>query len=237
MVRVKRMHKRRRVVRGYPVRRVVPRGYRFKVGRHRRRYGGLLGIEKKFVDQEVVQNCVNGAWHDIDPATHAIGVMAQGDTASTREGDRYIIKDVHVRGSVLCDHANEVKLALVQDTQTNNQAAGFDATKVFTTATNDANYPHAFRDLQYVNRYRVLKTKTISFPERTWYDGGGAGETADETVKTFSMKLKGLNIPVHCSANGGTAADVTDNSLHLITVAAAAGNPSARYRVRTRFVG
>lgn len=198
------------------------------------RTAALLGIEKKYVDYE---------WPRLDMATTVIGSeydpltvnqlsgVAIGDGEFNRDGRKITIKSLHLRGTISSTGADNdgqcVRIILVQDTQTNG--AQFTAQQVLAVPSTPALAVEAFRNLDYIQRFRILKDKTFVLNVEN-------GSTSPRTIRHLSWNINNLNIQVNHNDSGNTVAGVTDNSFHLICIAQ---RPSTvfNYVCRTRFVG
>lgn len=212
--------------------------------------GGLLGIENKFVDQEKTGTAVVStlASAEVDPATNnCLNAVAQGDGESQRDGRKYIITGVHVRGSLYRQNrnnqaevgdANFATVALVLDTQTNGTQLSSE--DVF-TVPGSGSPALCFNNLKYSQRFRVLWKKTMVVPAGypSWNGVADQLETGGTAV-TFSID-KDLHIDVNCTGTGATVADIADNSLHMIAFADTSGandnGIELIYNARVRFVG
>ena len=119
--------------------------------------------------------------------------------------------------SRVADASSVIRLALVQDMQTNSaQAQG---EKVFTPpATATASLAvESFQNIDNFGRFRVLKNKFFVFqnPTLSW-DGTNMEQSG--LVKRFKWTIK-FRRPVQVrfnATNGGTIADIVDNSWHIM---------------------
>jgi len=216
------------------------------------RTGGYLGIEYKFVDQLLADTLVVSATDysggEIDPATNnCLNAVAQGTGENQRDGRKYTVTGVHIRGAVLRQNrnnqtevgdANFVMIALVQDTQTNGSQC--QSEEVFSGPTGgDAVF--AFANLENSKRFRILHREIIAVPAGapSWNGTADQLETGG-TICPFEIN-KSLKMVVNCSSTGATVSDITDNSLHLIAFALNTGSNSngieVTYSSRVRFVG
>lgn len=207
------------------------------------RTGGFLGIEYKFIDQTVALTAVSADWAggELDPVggVNCIGACTQGTGESNRDGRQINVKSIQIQGYALRPLASDsadpispgyIKIALVQDTQTNGTQ--LNAEDVYNSGTLDE---VAFRNLEYTRRFRVLGTAEV-FPyvQATMTDGANTA-SCQGNLCPFSIRWKG-NVSVNFSGNAGTIADIMDNSFHII----AAGNVSTDqvcYNSRVRFIG
>lgn len=209
------------------------------------RTAGFLGIEKKFVDQTLADTTIPAtiAGGELDPATNnCLNAVAQGDTESSRDGRKYQMKQIIVKGHIKREQdADQTQapaavncwVALVLDTQTNGTQ--LNAEDVYTAV---GHYEHPMRNLQYASRFKVLKYQEFQFdcPTMSW-DGTNI-ETGGQ-VQNFTW-VENMEIPVTCDGTGATVSDITDNSLHIIGAASNAGGANLLklgYESRLRFVG
>ncbi len=208
------------------------------------RGGQRLGLEYKFHDAEVSAKTLSATWAggETDPATaNCLNGIAQGDTESTRDGRKYTMTAVQIRGSVegitLSNQADAVpgeniRLLLVLDTQSNGTQIV--AEEVMTAGgTQDV---FGFRNLKFSERFVVLKDWTFDIDWITVGTDGTNTQTIGAQRKYFNF-YKRLNIPVVTTDTGATIADISGNSLHMIGVASAGSQMILNYQSRVRFVG
>ncbi len=208
------------------------------------RDAGFLGVENKFFDVEADADAFAVTWATMEPATTNLTAVAQGDGESNRDGRKYAIRSIHIKGFVkfpAIESANApvddrlCRIALVLDTQTNN--AQLIATNVFDGGQTDDVL--AFRNLQFTRRFRVLMDKTIRVPVAQGSLNEGAVNlfAAPGTTIPFTFN-KVFKRPVQVLMSGTTAdiANVTDNSIHMIGVALDTST-ALSYQCRIRFVG
>jgi len=149
------------------------------------------------------------------PATGQLNLIPQGVTESTRVGRKCVIKSLKTvltfylnpgAGSVSSD---VIALYHVLDTQCNGAAAAYG--DVFTTPGGTSNAPTALRNLNNVERFRILK-KTIVV-----LNGGAGILTALSPVTTRrEIVLSGLNIPLEFSSTTGAITEIRSNNIFLI---------------------
>lgn len=209
------------------------------------RTGGFLGIESKFIDYTFDDTIVTtNTSAEMDPpgagaqtTPGSISAIAQGDGESNRDGRKCTLTSVHLRGTVTQDASSGtslnnggiVRLALVQDTQTNG--VQLNSENVFLTATN---VELAFRNLQFSKRFKVLMSKLIVF-NKTAGAGDGTADDSPAFVVPFTFNKK-VNIPVIHNGTTAVVAAITDNSLHIVAFASTAA-VNLKYESRVRFVG
>lgn len=209
------------------------------------RTGGYLGKELKFHDvhcESVVPLSGMG-----DPAALCLNGIDIGNGPSERIGRKYTIKKINIVGAIkrarlaggVIPTWNSCWVALVQDTQTNG--AQCSASEVYTYPS--GGYAHLpLRNLQESSRFKVLGFVNMEFDTPNTIVTG-TGPLTTETggqVRHFRFD-KDVNIPVLCSATGGTVSSIVDNSLHLVMgsakTAAAPDQLELRASVRVRFEG
>jgi len=208
-------------------------GYRnFRRKYNNVRYGGYLGQEKKYLDQYYAQTNLSASvdWSgcETDPATtNCLNAVAQGDGVTNRDGNKYCITEINIKGLVSMapqanqtgpDSAPHVFLALVQDKQTN--AAQLNSEDVYVNPqsgggiTQGATMP--FRNIQYSKRFKVLKTWAIQLPPPPMtYDGTNVEQGSARVPFDVYVKLK-KPIYVECKGTSANVTDIVDNSLHMI---------------------
>jgi len=214
------------------------------------RIGGFLGIEKKFFDTFLATTALAGpadcTGGELDPATlNCLNGVTQGDGESQRDGKNYLIKSLHFLGRVVTNsQANKTAgwippscfIAIVLDTQTNGTQ--LNSEDVYTNpGASIALNSCLQRNLQYSSRFRVLKTFNLAFNARTLsYDGTNLENCG--MSQSIECHLDNLNIKVQTSGTTGTAAIVTDNSLHVIGFSTnVTETVNLTYTSRLRFVG
>ncbi len=208
------------------------------------RTGGFTNMEVKFFDTESTADAFATTWATMEPATTNLTAVGQGDGESQRDGRKYMIRSIHVRGQVI-DQATEsqtapsgdgtVRFCLVWDTQTNG--AQLTATDVMDGGqTNDI---WSYRNLQFSKRFRILYDKTIVIPTGRSAQNEGAANlfASSQTQVQFKInKIFKKPIPVLMSGTTADIANVTDNSLHMIGVGDST-NTLLQYQCRVRFTG
>lgn len=214
------------------------------------RIGGYLGIENKFIDYEYPYTAIANKWAggEADPATvNSISAIAAGDGESNRDGRKCTLTSVHIRGDIRFIPASSVSTAqrpsvacvvLVLDTQTNGSQ--LNAEDVMFEPNDDALQAHAFTNLQYSKRFKILhrqvvKLETIAAsspalaPSGTGYPMGN--------ITNFEINKK-LDIPVIFNGTTASVSSITDNSLHVIAVTSSEeADTQLQYVSRVRFVG
>lgn len=168
---------------------------------------------------------------EADPATIlCLNGVPQGDSMTTRDGQKITMQSILVTGLVnipsqtaqsTLDNACEVFIAMVLDTQTNKAQLNSEDVYENTRSGTDAYLlAHPLRKMNFTERFKVLKTKTISFPQimaTPNTDAGGQIVVAG-AKQGFTMKvnLKGLGTKFDTSATTGAIGTIIDNSIHMV---------------------
>lgn len=134
------------------------------------------------------------------------------------------------------DAASYVRLLLVMDTQTNS--AQMNAEDLLNGGTAADSTINSFQNPNFFGRFKVLKDTTI-----VMQDPSLAGEVAAPNViqsgllRTFKWNVNlGGTIARFNATNGGTVADIVDNSLHIIAATNNTGlSPSLSYYSRVAY--
>lgn len=151
-----------------------------------------------------------------------------------------IIQIVQQTGQAAGDAASTIRLALVQDTQTNaTQAAGSDIFQVPTTVS-AVNAVCSFQSLQNLGRFRVLRDKTINMQNPNMAnDTQAAGGIVQQGLqRKFKLTYK-PNKPIQVSfnaVNGGTISDIVDNSWCVYALSTSTSlAPTITYQARVYY--
>ncbi len=208
------------------------------------RTGGFLGLERKFFDVESAADAFATTWAAMEPATTNLTAVAQGDGESNREGRKFSILSIHLKGFVKRPASESttgpfgdetVRVCLVQDKQTNG--AQLTATDVMDGGQTEDYL--AFRNLQFTKRFNVLWDRTFTLPvSRGAMNEGSINLFATADVRVPFTVNKTFNNPIQVTMSGTTAdiANVTDNSIHVIGVGSAT-SVTLDYQCRIRFMG
>lgn len=193
--------------------------------------GGLVTHpERKYFDSLVSATTITAnttAPGVNDPATlNTLFAPVQGTAINQRVGRKINMLWCHVRGMINFavptgqsspQKCPELRLALVLDKQSNAaQAAG--TTVFMSPATATAILANCtFMNLDNLGRFKILKDKR--FASKDTNTGNDAATTVsqapDQVPFNWLVRFKN-GIPVHFNAtNGGTIADIVDNSLHM----------------------
>lgn len=214
------------------------------------RTGGFMGIENKFIDYTLNSGTLTSSWAGAEhnPTTiDCLSAVAQGDGESSRDGRKYAVNSVHLQGQVSHLAAESetvpapdiiVKVALVQDTQTNGTELSAENVFSDAAATHDV---YGFRNLQFVKRFKVLAHKWITLPvgQSTTNEGGINLFANNKVSRKWSMNYKFKEpMIVNCTGTTAVVGSIADNSLHLIACANDnSATTTVSYISRCRFTG
>ncbi len=209
------------------------------------RTGGFLGIENKFFDSENTAASFSTAWILMNPSlTSKLTAMAQGDGPQERDGRKYSMTSIHIKGFINVPPVESntapagdtiVRLVLVWDTQTN----GAELTPADVMLTGVSNNVNSFRNLQFTSRFKVLWDKTFNLVvSRAGMNEGSANLFGAGIVRIPFKINKTFKTPISVTRSGSTAniSNVTDNSISIIGVGITS-TPTLTYEARIRFVG
>ncbi len=179
----------------------------------------LINVEYKFLD-----NHANLAASGMSATILDLPIMAQGDTANTREGNSIKLTKCILNGNII-QHSSAtnsiVRLMLVWDAQANGAAPAIADILEDSTATDNIISPY---NVPFKKRFFVLWDKV--FPLTA--NGGG--------VKAYH-KVVNLNHHVRYNGNAGTVADLTSGNLAFIHFSNEPTNtPSLTHWERIRFI-
>lgn len=212
--------------------------------------GGNLVADNHYFDTERSLTSVSAldtGWSAaaLDPDTTAMLCLFApviGDDISNRSGRKTFIKKIRITGRITCaaqtaqaagDAPFVIRMVVFEDAQTNATQATGDLVLAQGNATNAI-----AMGMSTVNfgRFRILKEKTMTFKSEPL--AGLTGAFVNSGVnRPFKFSIK-VNKYVNFNAqNGGTVADIVDNSYHFIALCTNnAMAPQLQYKVRTVFL-
>lgn len=169
----------------------------------------------------------------------------QGDDIANRQGRFVFVKTIRIHGVLIvpaqvaqtsADASLLIRALVIHDKQTN--AAQFNSEDVL--ASGLAILPmHQFRNVDFLKRFTVLKDKKFKFATVAMVnDGAGPPPTIAQAGQRqyFDWTFKINKLVEYNATNGGTVADIMDNSWHfMIGTDGAALAPTISYKVRTVF--
>lgn len=230
----------------------------FRRGRLRRRNAvtaGYLGIEVKYYDTFKAATVLAApATPDntarFNPATRlCLNAVSQGDGPTNRDGRKIRLRSLYIKGTIYREGLEAQAgsqepisgyVAIVLDRQAN--ASEIVPDQVYTSPQGTAfGNSCLFRNLEYSNRYRILRDQVFTF-------GGGP-----EAGVTGSLNPAGLAkhfewyIPLNFDTlfntedpTNATIADIVSNAIGVValaTISAAPNTLALAYSSRIRFVG
>lgn len=162
-----------------------------------------------------------------DPATFLnLCVPTVGAAINQRIGRQIKVHKIKLRGSITiapqamdtaADASTTVRLLLVMDKQTN--AAQMTAAQLLEDESNGALTIHAFQNLANVGRFQVLKDKKWHFGNLNLAGSPTAGDVIQAGQKVNFKIDHVFRKPIIVNfntTNGGTIADIVDNSFHVV---------------------
>lgn len=206
--------------------------------------------ERKYFDVEFsgAIPAVAASWQgtELDPATlNTLFAPIQGTGFNNRIGRKIHILSIKIRMQITCaeqtnqttaDSSSICRLIFYQDKQTNaTQAQGEDVidSGAGSQAVNMYQNPANF------GRFKVLRDKrfTLANPNMT-YDGTNIEQAGLAKTFQYNFNFKRYPIEVHFNAtNGGTVADIVDNSFHIIgNTTSVSLVPTLSYKARIVFI-
>lgn len=195
--------------------------------------GGMSSTERKYFDSYLGSTAVTAptswAGAELDPATlNCLFVPSEGSDINDRVGRKVSVIKLQMRGTLQIPNlANqtsglyvpEVRLILYQDMQTNaTQAQAEELMGSPGTAAN-LNLINTFQNTANFGRFRVLKDKTymVRNTNATW-DGTNIEYDGAIIPFKFTIRFRKPVVVRFNATNGGSVADIIDNSFHLIGV-------------------
>lgn len=214
------------------------------------RTAGVRAItETKYFDSEKASTAVpvsttTWASTEMDPTTaNALFTPSAGNAYDQREGRKVYVKAMKIRGILnvaaqadqsTVEGAAIVRVVLFIDKQTNGaQANGED---VIGSGTNILPV-QMWQNPASFGRFRVLKDKTwIMQNPNVTYDGTNVEQLGIATQFKMTVKFRKPLLVNYNNTNGGTVADIVDNSFHILAVTNSAGLAvTLSYKCRTVF--
>lgn len=198
--------------------------------------GALVAVqEKKYFDATkastaLVATAASWASTEVDPTANSLFTPTSGSGISNRIGRKVAVHKIKVHGTISfgvktaqtqVSNYPDVRLILYMDKQTNGaQAQGEDVMASSGTAA-AVNNQLTFQSLANFGRFRVLKDKLLSIRDGV-ATNNAAGTTISMECGTTPFKWNIVfkkPVVVHFNAtDGGTIADIVDNSFHMIAL-------------------
>lgn len=188
--------------------------------------------ETKYFDssQAVALPAVTTVWpaaNTTDPTTvNCLFAPALGNDINNRIGRKCMVKKIKIRGSVgvavqtaqsTADGPSYIRIMLVQDNQTNATQA--QQGQVMGGGSVAAVTINSFQNLVNLGRFRVLKDIKFPISDLNLIGSPTAGDVVQQGFQRhFKININFKKyVQVNFNAtNGGTVADIVDNSFHLM---------------------
>lgn len=193
--------------------------------------GASVTGEMKYFDTQLSLSAISedNTWANTeqDPATFlTLFVPVTGAGINQRIGKackvlklkmRFLIDAAQQLNQTGADPASAVRIIIYIDKQTN--AAQAQGENVMTAGSSDATAILSFQNIDNFGRFQVLLDKTIHLQNPNMsYDGTNIEQAGLSKTFKFTKKFK-KPLQVRFNAtNGGTVADIVDNSLHVIAL-------------------
>jgi len=159
--------------------------------------------------------------------------MVEGNTDSTRIGNRITARSVMVRGTAkmaataaATDTSQTVRIIVYLDRQANG------ATAAVGDILASADY-RSFNNLDNSDRFRTLAEEVIDM-HLSGATPSGAAYTYGETSKSFFLKAK-LNLDIKFKGNAGSVADLSSNNIGVLVISETDGIGTLGYIARVRY--
>nr|AOV86322.1 putative capsid [uncultured virus] len=212
---------------------------------------GVYAIgEHKYFDQNIEVNPFpsSSSWTNTmveDPTVKTLFAPSQGAAINQRIGREVDIHKIRINGNITMDPdsavtagigAEVLRLALVIDSQTN--ATQMTGAQLYNNGSTTA-YWQNFQNLDNFGRFRVLKDKLIVIDDPNLGTSAVAGtDIRNGKSRTFKWTIsfkKPLRVRFN-GTNGGTIADIVDNSIHLVGNSTSVGGSNLRLQYTSRIV-
>lgn len=168
----------------------------------------------------------------------------EGNDIGNRDGRKVFVKKIRITGALIVtaqtaqstlDIPTRVRLVLYCDKQTNKtQSQGEDVIH----SGDDVVAINMFQNTANFGRFKIYKDKVFTLVQNSSVAATDAGTTIVQggTCRPFKMVCSPNCWVNYAATNGGTVADVVDNSFHLIGLCDnASAAPVIQYKVRTTF--
>lgn len=215
-----------------------------------RTMGPMAVTERKYFDTYIsavaMVASVDWTGTELDPTAGAVNCLfypTEGAALNQRVGRKVSVVKLQMRGMInvtnqtnqtASDAAASVRLVLYIDQQTNGTMAQGEDIMNASAAANALNTVCSMQATKNFGRFRVLTDKTlvIQNPNMVW---DGTNVEQGGLIKPFKITIK-FKKPVvvrYNGTNGGTIADVIDNSFHFLgTCSAISLAPTMTYECR-----
>lgn len=213
--------------------------------------GGNIVADHHYFDTErtataIAVNTASWTGTEYDPNTSAMLCLfapVTGDDIFNRSGRKIFVKTIRIRGVLTAPPAatgtlggtpNQIRIVVYQDKQTNTaQSQGEDL--LSQGAGSDA--MHMGMNVANLGRFKILKDKLYVMGNNLNIGGATGAFVYSGQQIHFKYDIIVNDWVNYNATNGGTVADVVDNSFHLIANATSGTlTPQITYKVRTTFL-
>jgi len=208
------------------------------------------GAEKKIVvegTQPTALTTDGTATHPTYAIVGSFNQIAQGDTQSTRAGNKILLDSLFIRYTCVAQQRDFAapptsstnryfRVIVYLDTQCNGSIAPID-NLLDLGASNQMPF-HAYNNVNSLGRYKILADRQVELPVPTaFYSTGGTPYHIAEVEKNGEIYLKKLNLPITYGGSSGNLADVFTNNIGMLILAsgATAAEFAFGFRSRLRF--
>lgn len=223
------------------------------------RSGGYLGLEHKFIDSghanQAISVASDATGGELQPNVGCVGCIsapAQGDGESARDGRKYTITDIEIRGLAFTQASGPTQTAaappvmrfyMVLDKQANG--ATINSEDVFENhiATSGMNAAGLARNLENIERFDILDEVVVTPPPPlpfTYQINTGTTNVTSTAVTAgvpFRLAWSG-RMTVNMAGTTADVANVRDNAVHFIGFASnSIYVASVSWEARCRFLG
>jgi len=187
--------------------------------------------ERKYFDTGLADGALvtatSWAGSELDPATYLNLCSPQtGSDINQRIGRKIAVSKITIRGQVYVPamvdqsaghHGVVVRLILYQDMQTNAAQCQGETLMSGTSPSHASNLVNTFQNTAGFGRFRVLKDKTM-YMDNPVMARDATNFEQQGLVRPFKFSVKfSKPVVVHFNgADGGSVADIVDNSFHMI---------------------
>jgi len=193
-----------------------------------RTMGAVAVTERKYYDNFkdfTIPASADWSATEADPTQGTLFAPVTGNDIANRIGRKVNVVKLTVRGSIstaaqinqtAADVQGDVRVILFMDQQTNATQAQGEQLMISPSASAIIAV-NGFQNYANFGRFRVLKDKTFRFPQpaMTW-DGTNVEQAGVTVPFKWTIKFK-QPITVHYNGtDGGTFADIVDNSFHIL---------------------
>lgn len=214
------------------------------------RWGGALGVERKWYDSSVNAATIGGpAGATVTAAMQdpggiqCLNAPVQGTSQTTRVGNKYNITSIQINGLVYlnpeanataAEPAYKVTIAIVWDKQTNAAQMASEELWINPSGT-AAGLANPLRNLLYSKRFKVLKQIVLTLrPQTMSYDGTNMEQGGEVAPWEYYHEFK-KPVVVECRGNAGNVTDIVNHSFHVVATCNVEDVTTMFYNARVRF--